>query len=146
MDYAECLLHSCPGHSYPSVCRLQERKLLTQVQKTWVRISRLVLATRDLSIYLQAVLHLAMWVMLLLSGPCMFLAAICNALNLPNKNARPPYLQTTFKAHARVGTLFTRGDIIHGGTLFTPTPGSTIQGQEAEIHVEHSLLGQCSCP
>ena len=53
---------------------------------------------------------LAMWVTLLLSGPCMFLAAICNTLNFANKNARPPYLQTTLKAHARVGT---RGDINH---------------------------------
>ena len=37
----------------------------------------------------------------------------CNALNLANTNARPPCPQTTLEAHARGGTLFTRGDNIH---------------------------------
>ena len=38
----------------------------------------------------------------------------CNALDLANTNARPPCPQTTLKAHARGGTLFTIE-----GTLFT---------------------------
>ena len=36
----------------------------------------------------------------------------CNALDLANTNASPPCPQTTLEAHARGGTLFTRGDII----------------------------------
>ena len=47
-------------------------------------------ATETLSVSLRAVFHLELWVALLLSGPCMFPAASCNALNLANKNARPP--------------------------------------------------------
>ena len=43
----------------------------------------------------------------------MFPAASCNALNLANTNARSPCPQTTLEAHARGGTLFTGGDIIH---------------------------------
>ena len=37
----------------------------------------------------------------------------CNALDLPNTNARP---RITLEAHARTGTLFT-GDIIHSDTV-----------------------------
>ena len=47
----------------------------------------------------------------------MFPAAGCNALNLANTNARPPCPQITLEAHARGGTLFTRGDIIHSDTV-----------------------------
>ena len=38
---------------------------------------------------------------------------LCNALDVANANARLPCPQTTLEAHARGGTLFTRGDIIH---------------------------------
>ena len=64
---------------------------------------------------------------------CFWLPVVLNALNLANTNARPPCIQTTLEVNARGGTLFTRGDIIHGGTLFTgtiftPTPVSWENG------------------